>query len=377
MYRLTPMAIPMVLALLVGPASARGEGEAGPASTDLEAPEPAALEPGWLPVAGALAPGLLIHGSGHMIGGDIDGGLTLLAIEGVGLGLMGAGLAPIVTLGASRKVIGPAYALTLAGLGLFSISGTADLYGAIFSGRPPGTPEREHPWLSLRAAYTWVHDPRFDTGHLLGLQATTWLWGLRLEPRALFALDADQQHLRLDAAWRILGPAGPTCGPAIDGTFIELSLAADYQRHAEDGFAVLGLEAFALGRYDMGRLMPSLAGSFAELGLGWGLQLFDYRALDSGLGQDATPQLLMRFGYGLYLGTPGQRWGEVRFFYDHRHDDLAGGLSLGFAGDGVGGHFGLDGHFWLTPTWGLAAGIRAGSAWVASVGVMWRLGGEP
>lgn len=376
MHRLTAIALPLTLTLLACPPGARGGEDPGSSPADLDAPGPAALKPGWLPAAGALVPGLLVHGSGHMIGGDLDGGLTLLAIEGVGLGLMGAGLAPIVTLGASRKVIGPAYALTLAGLGLFSISGAADLYGTIFSGRPLGAPERAHPWLSVRADYTWVHDPRFATGNLVGLAATAWLWGARLEPKALFALDADQQQLRLDAAWRIIGPAGPSCGPAADGTFLELSAAADYQRHAEDGFAVLGLEVFALGRYDMGRLLPSLAGSFAELGLGWGIQLFDYLALDSGLGQDATPQLLMRFGYGLYLGTPGRRWGEVRFFYDHRHDDLAGGLSLGFAGDGVGGHFGLDGHLWLAPTWGLAAGLRAGSAWVASVGVMWRLGGE-
>lgn len=212
---------------------------------------------------------------------------------------------------------------------------------------------------------------------MASLEATTWLWGVRLRPRGLFALDADQQQLRLDAAWRLLGPAGPTCGPADGGSFLELSLAADWQRHADDGFSVLGLEVSVLGRYDMGRLNPSLTGSFAELGLGWGLQLFDYQALDSGLGQDAVPQLLMRFAYGLYLGTPGQRWGEVRFYYDHRHDDLAGGLSLGFAGDGVGGHFGLGGHLWLTPDWGLAADLRAGSAWVGSVAVLWRLGGEP
>ncbi len=377
MHRPTAIAILLTALQFAAPASAQAEAIAAEPAVDLEAPEPPALEPDWLPAAGALVPGLLVHGSGHMIGGDVDGGLKLLAIEGLGLGLVGAGLAPIVTLGASRKVIGPAYALTLAGLGLFSISGAADLYGAIFSGRPAGAPEREHPWLSLRADYTWVHDPRFATGNLLGLAATGWLWGVRLEPKGLFALDADQQHLRLDAAWRIIGPAGPSCGPAADGTFLELSAAADYQRHAEDGFAVLGLEVFALGRYDMGRLLPSLTGSFAELGLGWGIQLFDYRALDSGLGQDAVPQLLMRFGYGIYLGAPGRRWGEVRFFYDHRHDDLAGGLSLGFAGDGVGGHFGLDGHLWLSPSWGLAAGLRAGSAWVATVGVMWRLGTGP
>jgi len=366
-----------VCAALACAGQARSEEDPAPRPVDLEAEVPAALEPGWLPAAGALVPGLLVHGSGHMIGGDVDGGLKLLALEGVGLGLMGAGLAPIATLGASRKVIGPAYALTLTGLGLFAISGAADLYGSLFSGHPLGAPEREHPWLSVRAGYTWVHDPRFTTGHLASLEATTWLWGLRLTPRALFALDADQQHLRLDAAWRILGPAGPTCGPAADGSFLELSFAADYQRHAEDGFAVLGLEGFALGRLDMDRLLPSLRGSFAELGLGWGIQLFDYRALPSGLGQDAVPQLLMRFAYGLYLGTPGRRWGEVAFYYDHRHDDLAGGLSLGFAGDGVGGYFGLGGHLWLSPDWGLAADLRAGSAWVASVAVLWRMGGAP
>lgn len=126
--------------MLLSLSFARAEQGRPPDPFDLQEPSLALLEPGWLPATAALVPGLLVHGSGHMIGGDVDGGLRLLALQGVGLGLMGAGLAPIFALGASRKVIGPAYAITLTGLGLYAISGAADLYGSLFPDVPSARP---------------------------------------------------------------------------------------------------------------------------------------------------------------------------------------------------------------------------------------------
>jgi hypothetical protein len=358
-------------------------GSAFPAATDAD-PKPASetlglleeeqMRPGWLPVAGALMPGILIHGTGHFLGGDSETGWKLLAIESAGLLAIGAGGTPIVLLGASPKAMVWALPLTLAGVGLFAISGSADLYGSIAGGDGLGLPARSEAFLTADLGYTYVHDPQFSYTSFAQAQVTGRLHGARLSVLSQTALDDDNQRLREELSYRFFGPRTTPAARSLDGSFLELTLATTWHRYGTEGFSVLSGEASLLGRCDMAALSDSLAGSFAEMGLGWGLEFYRYGAAGLGWGEDAADMLLMRFAYGLYLGQAGERWGELMFFYDHRHDDFAAGLSFGSKGDGVAGHVGLAGFFQLTPSWGLSASLEVGSAWVASLSARFRYG---
>src|SRR5258707_8625272 len=88
-----------------------------------------------LAAAAAILPGVVVDGSGHFVAGDSKTGYRLLALEGLGLGTLAVGFVPIVASGASRRLVGPAAALTVAGVGMFAISFLADLYGVL---APPG-----------------------------------------------------------------------------------------------------------------------------------------------------------------------------------------------------------------------------------------------
>ena len=57
--------------------------------------------------------------------------------------------------------------------------------------------------------------------------------------------------------------------------------------------------------------------------------------------------LLARFGFGMYLGDPAERGGEVVVYYDHRHDDFAAGLKLTGLGSGIPGHFGAEARYYF------------------------------
>ena len=97
-----------------------------------------------LPAAVSVVPGLLLHGMGPLVAGDTRTAARHFLLEGSGLGLLIAGGVPIAMSGASRRVIGPLYAVTLAGVGLFSISTLSNLYGALAPAFPPGeVPQRE------------------------------------------------------------------------------------------------------------------------------------------------------------------------------------------------------------------------------------------
>lgn len=52
------------------------------------------FEPGLLPAAAALLPGLVLHGAGHWLAGDRATAWRLLAAQGTGLGLLAVGGAP-------------------------------------------------------------------------------------------------------------------------------------------------------------------------------------------------------------------------------------------------------------------------------------------
>ncbi|MFE8604514.1 hypothetical protein [Archangium violaceum] len=323
-----------------------------------------------LPAAVSVVPGLLLHGMGSLVAGDTRTAGRHFLLEGSGLGLLLAGGIPIAVSGASRRVIGPLYSVTLAGVGLLSISALANLYGAVSPAFPPGEVARHLPPLELEAGYQHVMDPAFDYRHFVSVGALARLDRVRLEAGVRVSPDEGNLRVRVGGAYRLMGaPEGARGGE--DGTALDLEAAALAHRYPSEFFTLAGGELFLRGRYDMARFSPRMAGSFAEMGVGFAMQGYLYTGpVDDILFE----QLLFSFGYGVYLGRGGPFRGEAMLYYDHRKDDFPGGIK---GGSGVPGFLGLRGRMLLYGPWGVAAELQAGSAVVGRVSLIYALGGEP
>jgi hypothetical protein len=283
------------------------------------------------------------------------------------MGLAGAGFGTLVATGASRHLSPPIFALPVAGLGLVFISWLADVEGVSLTA--PGSPALDAPVLEARVGTRYVYDPTISYGALLG-PALDWRWrGLRLSPSAWIATSGHNTRLDLEAAYRPWGPRPDRS--AADGTYTEAVLEGVHHRFRES-FDLTIVEASGRGRVDLRRLGATLDGSFAEwgLGVGWVFTHYQVGAHET----DAAGLLLARFGYGLYFGHAPGRTGEVVAFYDHRHDDYAGGLKVTGLSSGAAGHVGLEGSFFFLPGWGLRAEVQAGSAYLAGLSVVHRVG---
>lgn len=324
-----------------------------------------AMEPGLLPVAGSLVPGLLVHGVGHMIGGDVDTGLSLLGMEAAGLGFLVAGGAPLIATGASRRTVTPSISLVLTGFGLFVQSWVADVYGSA-TGGTGGQARLALPAWELEAGYRYIYDPQFAYRNFSALQAHLRSGDWRLTPSGWIAVDDNNQRLRLEGAWRALGPQQGRLGTNT-GSFLDLIGAATWHNYGSDGFSVATVEGSALGRYDLEGWAGTLRGSFAELGLGLALETYTYDVPGLDIAQDSASLLLMRFAYGIYLG----RGGELAAYYDHRHDDFAAGLGVTGLGGGAAGHMGLEGFYPVTSRWALTWDLQVGSSYIAGLGLRW------
>jgi hypothetical protein len=154
----------------------------------------------------AFVPGLAVHGAGLMTTGETRAGLRLLAMEGAGIGLLATGFLPIVFTGASRRVIGPAAALSVAGVGLFAISFLGDLYGVMAPAGGTGAPFRVAPIVQTSLGYRYVYDPVFAYRHFLvqDIDYRTGPW--RIHPSAWFAFDDTNARVRGHFAYRFVGP---------------------------------------------------------------------------------------------------------------------------------------------------------------------------
>ncbi|MFL5346707.1 MAG: hypothetical protein ACJ8AT_18150 [Hyalangium sp.] len=378
-----PRIVGLALVLAVWPAVAGAEGDVSPAPAASEGPEggmpplgsPLAVQPRpafhVLPAVVSVVPGLLLHGLGPLAAGDTHTAGRLFAMEGTGLGLLAVGGVPILLTGASRRVIGPLYAVSLAGAGLFSLSMLANLYSTVSPAFTPGVAAPRLPPLELDFGYQYVGDPNFDYRHFVALGATARLSLVRLEATARWSPNEGNARVRLGGAYRLLGEPEAARGGA-DGTALDVEAGVLYHRFPTEGFVLLGGEMALRGRYAMARLSPRLEGSFAEASAGLALQGYSFFGP---LSEDALhEQLLFTFGYGVYLGRSGPLRGEALLYYDHRKDEYAGGLK---AGAGVTGYLGLRGRVLLSERWGVSADVQAGSAYVARVSAVYTLGGEP
>ena len=133
---------------------------------------------------------------------------------------------------------------------------------------------------------------------------------------------------------------------------------------------------------------------FSELSLGFGLERYDYDVLGHGSGalgrsdaalgaeQSSTEVpgdyawlLLGRLGVGFYLGGEQAPAGELLLYYDHRHDDLAGGLHQAFVG--IGGHVGATASLYLSDELGVRAEFEAGGGILGGASLLVRKGVAP
>lgn len=363
------------------PPSAQASAKKPPLSTGRKA----------LAVTASLFPGAIAHGTGHFVAGDPSTGLRLLAMEGIGFSMAAGGLAVLAATGASRRFAGPLAAVTASGVGLFLLSGLADIYGVAMPESARGSPAGA-PYVETQLGARYVYDPTFAYRAFVGPSIDLRLGSFRLNPSAWFALDDVNARLRALAAYRPLGPVPGASTPggarSRDGSFLDVETAVTHHRYGAfsagalgtlGGYEITTVEASVHGRLDAHRLAESLRGSFFELGVGGAATIHNYQ-----LTVEGNTLLLVRFAYGIYFGHPCgpgvasecSPSGEVKLYYDHRHDDYAAGLKVRGLGSGVPGHFGLMGSLFFTPSWGVGLDAQVGSAYIAGGSLIFRYGGS-
>lgn len=353
-----------------GPAT--GGVAATPSGDDATAPsgDDGPLVPDPIPSIAAVVPGVVVHGTGHFLAGRPTTGWRLLAMEGIGLGLAAIGGVTLAVTGANRAISAPAAATAIAGASLLHSSHLADFVGVTFRDGP-GEPDVTTPMVMTEIGYRYVEDPQFRYHHFLVQGIDLRASRLRFNPTAWFALDDTNARIRALGAVRLFGPLPKGERPvALDGSFLDLEIAGLHHGYRTDGFRVVTGELSIAGRLDLRHIDPYLRGSFTELSTGVGAQFFDYDGAPRSFGNHIESLLLGRFAYGMYLGRPRAPHGELSMYYEHRHDDYAGGTA-GFS-IGIIGHFGLAGRVMLTDEWGLASDLTVGSAFVGGLSFLYR-----
>lgn len=358
----------MVLAVLCGSGQAHAQ-QTGPAVEP--APPAPTLTVGRRVggVAAALVPGVLLHGSGAFVAGDRRAAKVLVSTQWIGFAAMFAAAGGLATSGASRKLVPVLGPFILTGFAAFNLPWLADIYAASTGGRVARPPRPSQGQWAF--SYRHVFDPQFDYRNFAHAEADIWHGFLRASGSAWVALDDNNQRLRVELAPRVLGARADR--PSKDGSFFEPVGAVTYHGYGDEGFRVWTAELTLNTRLDLSRVGPSLAGSFAEGSLGAGLEMYDFGVQGSRLRDNLSGLGLGRFAFGVYLGDR-LRGGELRFYYDHRHDDYAAGLTTQGVGGGFLGHVGIDGFYFMTRSWGVTWGLELGSAYIGWLGLKQRWG---
>lgn len=326
-----------------------------------------------LSIAASFVPGLIVHGSGHLVAGQTRTGFALLGAEGFGVALALASLGGTAATGATRRFIAPMVLGMVTGGALLMIPALADIYGVLAPEGGTGSPLLTLPSLETRLGLAYVYDPNFTYGLFVAPGLELRSNSLRFSASGQFALDDTNARTRAEIAYRFFGPRPRGNRPPKDGSFLDLEFALTNHAYQSNGFSITTGEVNLVGRLDLVRVGPTLRGSFAELGLGIGYAVHRY----AGIGNEADDLLTPRFGFGMYLGHDGYPRGEVAAYYNHRHDGFAGGLKARGLGSGTAGSFGMGGRVYTSHTWGFMFDAAAGSAYVGQVGVLFRYGGHP
>jgi hypothetical protein len=351
-----------------------------PPKTELEAPEreppPPETSDRALAGAAAVVPGVVVHGMGHYAAGETTTGNRLLLAEGVGLGLVfGAGYA-IVSTGASRYVVGPAAATVIFGVGLFGTSFLADMYGSVSpDSAAAGRRARPPAWMETELGYRHISDPIFSYEHFVVESVSMRSGRFRLTPSGWFSLGADNARYRIEGAHRFLGATpGVADRPAMND-HLDAVLGMVHHRFSTERFTRSSMELAVDTRYDLGHVGRTLRGAFVEASAGYSFGRIDYDIQGIEVPADFDDLLLARFGFGAVFRGKSKPGSEARVYYDHRHDDFAGGLIMEGLGSGVAGHFGIEGRWFFSHALGLSAHVEVGSAFVTGLSVLFRQAG--
>lgn len=331
------------------------------------APDPPLdARPRPLGAAAAVVPGVLVHGAGHYAAGEPRTAWRLLAMQGAGLGGFVAGLAGLVVTGASPRLVAPLIVTTAAGAGLFAISGLADLYGVLVPGGV-GAAAETVPLVEARLGARYVRNPTSPYSFVTGPAAELRLRRWRLSPSLWGTPDGETLRAEARVARRIAGGAADLDALDVVGGVV----------HHREGwgaapFSMTFVEATLAGRVGLARLGRTLHGSFVEGSFGLAMGANRYGGSVDAV--EAQELLLARFGYGFFVGRGTAPRAEVLLFYDHRHDDFAGGLKMPGLGSGPLGHFGASLDVMLRERWGVNLEAQAGSAHVFGLALVHRAG---
>jgi hypothetical protein len=188
---------------------ARTEPPSPVAKSAASPPAPAAKIPTKrkaLAAATAIVPGLIVHGTGHLVAGHTRTGLTLLGAQGLGLGLLLAGLGSVAATGATRRFVGPLIIGTVSGATLFFLSALADIYGVLAPEGGTGRPPAYLPSIETQLGLAYVHDPNFAYNTFLVPGVDLRHGSLRASALGFYALDDANSRTRVELAYRFFGP---------------------------------------------------------------------------------------------------------------------------------------------------------------------------
>ena len=323
-----------------------------------ELKEPAEKRIHGAAVLGAL-PGF---GVGHLVAGRRKTGLRLMAIQATGLGAFLLGGLGVVSTGTSRRVIFPSLLLVGFGGASFAFAWISDLLGTATLGRTKGVAmQRSRAELSVGAL--WVADPLFKYGPFVSVGGRFRHKHFEIGLQTQVALSDNNQRFKLRTTYYVFGEKRR------DAT-LALSVGIAFHRFGSDAFRTLSGDLALQGRLPLSVLGSSLKSFFVEGELGLGLQGFGYDAIPGGgIGDDSNALLLLRMGYGVFLGDRG----ELLFEYNHRRDTFAGGLSVNGIAAGSFGYVGAIGRgFFSNGPWGIEAYAQIGSAFVGGINLRYR-----
>lgn len=338
---------------------------ARPAVADEEPPRPISKQRQALAIAASIVPGVIVRGLGSKIARKEPTAKRLAWMGGLGFSAMLLGGLPLGVSRGNPYTILPSVPLVVAGTGLFMTSWFADLWVAAGGPCVAGEARARVPW-SIEVGATWLHDAYRERALLRGAAHIT-LGRVELSAGAHQDARGAATYGELGARVRILGAAA-TGNVIEDGSGLWIRGGLRGRDDDDDRVRVVTAEIEAIGRVDLTRIDPLLRGTFGELGAGLGAERI---ALAGGREHEIGSLLLSRFAFGAYLG----RRGEIAAFYDHRRDQLAGGIAAGRAAGFVGSVGGiLD--LRIAGPWAVRSEIELGSAWVGTLVLRYQ-GGPP
>jgi hypothetical protein len=325
-----------------------------------------------LATGAVVIPGAVVHGAGHFVAGESKTARRLLIAEGVGLGMILTGGSVLALTGASRYLAGPAAGVALGGFGLFLGSLAADAYGVLNpDADAAGRRARTAAGAESELGYLALAGPRVDEPGYVLQRVSLRAGNLRVTPSGVFSTRGTSVRYRMEGAYRFLG-ATPSARGRGTSDHLDLVVAAFHHREPADYIARSSMELQLDTRYDLGHVGPTLRGAFLDFSIGYAAAHVAYDVNGVVVPGDFDSVLLGRFGFGAIFRGAAHAGSEASLYYDHRHDDLVGGLVMRGLGSGAAGRFGFDARWYFTPNFGLSLHGEVGSAWLGGASLLFR-----